>query len=32
VVRRTHPDEADATTDVILQTLFSLGPHRPHRY
>jgi len=30
--RRTDPDEGDAAAEVILQALFALGPHRPHRY
>ena len=28
----TDPDEGDRETDVILQAIFGLGPHRPHRY
>jgi len=32
VVRRTDPDEGDGATEFLLQALFSLGPHRPHRY
>jgi hypothetical protein len=32
VARRTEPDEGDAEMDVILQAIFGLGPHAPHRY
>lgn len=28
----TDPDEGDSSTDVTVQALFGLGPHRPHRY
>ncbi len=30
--RVTEPDEGDSETDVILQAIFALGPHKPHRY
>jgi hypothetical protein len=32
IARTTDPDEGESTNEVILQTLFGLGPHRPHRY
>jgi hypothetical protein len=32
VGRTTDPDEGDSQADVILQAIFALGPHRPHRY
>jgi hypothetical protein len=32
VAAATDPDEGDSSTDVTLQALFGLGPHRPHRY
>lgn len=28
----TDPDGGDPSTDVTIQALFGLGPHRPHRY
>lgn len=28
----TDPDEGASSTDVTVQALFGLGPHRPHRY
>lgn len=30
--RVNDPEEGDRTGEVILQALFGLGPHRPHRY
>ncbi|MCA9753826.1 MAG: hypothetical protein KC591_16635 [Gemmatimonadetes bacterium] len=32
VARRTSPDEAPASNELVLQALFSLGPHQPHRF
>lgn len=32
LVRSTDPEEGDASVDVVLQALFGLGPHQPHRY
>ena len=32
VARSTDPDEGERTTEVLLQALFALGPHKPHRY
>jgi hypothetical protein len=32
VAASTDPDGGDSSTDVTLQALFGLGPHRPHRY
>ncbi len=32
VGRVTDPEDGDRATEVIVQTLFGLGPHRPHRY
>ena len=26
------PDEGESSTEVTLQAIFGLGPHRPHRY
>jgi hypothetical protein len=28
----TDPDGGDSSTEVTVQALFGLGPHRPHRY
>ena len=33
LIGRVHdPEEGDSAGEVILQALFGLGPHRPHRY
>lgn len=32
VGRVTDPEEGDSDTEIILQALFGLGPHKPHRY
>ncbi|NNE09128.1 MAG: hypothetical protein HKN20_11260, partial [Gemmatimonadetes bacterium] len=28
----TDPDEGNSDTGVTLQTIFAIGPHRPHRF
>jgi hypothetical protein len=30
--RRTTPDGLPSADEVIVQAIFALGPHRPHRY
>ena len=32
LVRSTDPPDAGSSVDVVLQAIFGLGPHRPHRY
>ena len=32
VGRATDPPDGDTRAEVLLQALFALGPHRPHRY
>lgn len=32
LARHTEPAEGDGTMDVVLQAIFGLGPHAPHRY
>jgi hypothetical protein len=32
LTRRTDPDEGAADTELLLQAIFGLGPHKAHRY
>ncbi len=32
LARTTDPDEGESVNEVIVQALFGLGPHRPHRF